>query len=265
LIGSKDLQLISCITLDNTTYMLYNLPMKKDKILEHQNTILRVLADKINDFYLVGGTALSLFYFQHRLSFDLDFFSPQLSYKRVKEIISYLATNLKTQIKLTAQILEKDKTKMFVYHIYFTNANPFKIDFVEDIFNLIKVPIVIEGIKVLSLEDIYLRKIYALVGTIPSIDDIGKKKFIGGRATAKDFYDLFFLSNTFMSLSKFVVTYRDSALKEALINWFRTYDRMQMIDGVLSLQTNKNVDCKVIEAHFHKEIEQIIKSELEEL
>ena len=30
----------------------------------------------VDNFYLTGGTALSAFYLQHRLSEDLDFFSP---------------------------------------------------------------------------------------------------------------------------------------------------------------------------------------------
>lgn len=48
------------------------------KLYPLQDRILNILMDKrYNRFYLTGGTALSRFYFQHRYSEDLDFFSNQ--------------------------------------------------------------------------------------------------------------------------------------------------------------------------------------------
>ena len=57
-----------------------------------QKKVLKKLSGKIDDFYLAGGTALSLFYFQHRLSVDLDFFAPakEFSFRRVEEIVAEL-------------------------------------------------------------------------------------------------------------------------------------------------------------------------------
>ena len=52
--------------------------------------ILPKLADKIDDFYLAGGTALSMFYYQHRESFDLDFFTKSFSKERIFKIIDNL-------------------------------------------------------------------------------------------------------------------------------------------------------------------------------
>ncbi len=246
--------------------MLYNYStMKKEKILEYQNTVLKTLSGKIDDFYLAGGTALSLFYFQHRLSIDLDFFTHSFSSKRIAEVVSYLETNLKKEIKLVSQTLKKDKARMRIYNIYFAHRNVLKIDFVEDVFNLIKKPKVVEGVRVLSLEDIYIRKLYALIGIIPVQDIIGKKKFIGGRIDAKDFCDLYFLSHTFTPLSKFISKYGDNAMKEGLINWFRTYDRTQMIDGILNLNMDKRINYKIMERHFDKEIDEIIKSQIERI
>lgn len=236
--------------------------MNKSKAVEHQNIVLKILSGKIDEFYLAGGTALSLFYFQHRLSFDLDFFTPDFSIKRINEIISLLNDNLKKEIKLTAQSLKKDKMKMQVYNIYFTKKDILKIDFVEDSIKLIKETKEVDKIRVLSLEDIYLRKLYAVAG-MTSIDDfMGRKKFIGGRVEAKDFYDLYFLSHTFIPLSKFVDKHLNSALVEGLIVWFRTYDRMRMMDGVLDIDTEKKIDYKKMENHFNEEIDRIIKREI---
>ena len=245
--------------------MLYNYGVKKQKLLQYQNTVLKALSGKIDDFYLTGGTALSLFYFQHRISLDLDFFTPRFSYKRIREIITYLKTSLKKEIKLTAQSLKKDKTRMMVYQIYITPGDILRVDFVEDVLPLVKQPKIVEGVKVLSLEDIYLRKIYAVVGVIPTYDVVGKKKFAGGRIEAKDFYDLYFLSHTFMPISKFVDKYGDLTVKEGLISWFRTYDRMKMTDGVLRLDTDKKIDYRSIEKHFSTEIDKIIESQIEKI
>lgn len=50
-----------------------------DKLLEYQNKVLKLFTGKMEDFYLAGGTALSRFYFNHRISYDLDFFTRSFS------------------------------------------------------------------------------------------------------------------------------------------------------------------------------------------
>jgi len=128
--------------------------MKKYRVVNYQNAVLKSLTNKIDDFYLAGGTALSLFYFQHRASIDLDFFTPKFSYKRIDEIVAHLKTTLGKGIELAAQSLERDRARVVVYYIYFTQRSTRKIDFIEDVFGLIKEPKIVDGIKVLSLEDI---------------------------------------------------------------------------------------------------------------
>lgn len=236
--------------------------MKDSKIKRYQDSVLKKLSGKIGEFYLAGGTALSLFYFQHRLSVDLDFFTPEFSYKRVQAIIGYLKNGLKKRIELISQNLDETKTKILVYNICFGAKDTLKIDFVEDTLKLIKPTRLIEGIRIVSLEDIYLRKIYAVSGIVPSIDNVGRKKLLGGRTEAKDFYDLYFLSHTFMNLSKFIEEYGSPIMIEGLIRWFRSYDRMSMMDELLTLDIDNDMDCKKIEAHFKKELDKIIERHL---
>jgi predicted nucleotidyltransferase len=239
--------------------------MKKDKIQQYQHKVLKSLAGKIDDFKLAGGTALSLFYFQHRKSFDLDFFTANFKPLRVQEIVGYLKKDLRKEIKLVAQSLGKDRLKLAIYNIIFTVGDILKIDFVEDVLELIKRPKMVEGINILSLEDIYLRKIYAIAGTIDTFDEVGHKKFIGGRSEAKDFYDLYFLSHTFMALADFTDRYCNATIKEGLIRWFRSFDRLHLIEGLLSLDTNKRLDYKELERHFKKEIDKIIVKQVQGL
>ena len=153
---------------------------------------------------------------------------------------------------------------MMVYNIYFTPKNVLKIDFVEDSVDLIKEPKKVDGINVLSLEDIYIRKLYALAGMIKGFDEAGRAQFTGGRSDAKDFYDLYFLSHTFIPISRFVKRYCDATMIEAVIRWFRTFDRMAMMDGILTLDTDKKIDYKNFEKHFKKEIDKIIEEQLGE-
>lgn len=239
--------------------------MKGKAIRKYQDKVLEKLADRIDEFYLAGGTALSLFYFQHRLSVDLDFFSPGFIPMRIKEVVAYLEKALSKKIELTGQRLGGEAAKILMYNIRFSQKDSLKIDFVEDALKLIKPTRAVEGIRVLSLEDIYLRKLYAVCGAISGVDAVGRKETLGGRIEAKDFYDLYFLSHTFMSLSKFIEKYGNNVMIEGLIRWFRTYDRMAMMDGVLTLDTDKEIDYKKIEAHFKKEIDRIIESQLGEI
>ena len=239
--------------------------MKKEKVRAYQDIVLKNLHGKIDEFYLAGGTALSLFYFQHRLSVDLDFFTPIFRPMRIKEIVESLEKALSKKISLTGQNLDGKTAKMLIYNIHFSSIDNLKIDFVEDVFELMKPTKAVEGIKVLSLEDIYIRKLYAVCGAISNVDAVGRKETLGGRVEAKDFYDLYFLSHTFMSMSKFIEKYGNPIMIEGLIRWFRSYDRMDMMGGVLTLDIDKDVDYKKMEAYFKKEIDKIIEDQLGEI
>ncbi len=66
-----------------------------DKLLEYQDKVLKLLAGKMEDFYLAGGTALSRVYFKHRISYDLDFFTKKFSKNKISMIIQELSKSLK--------------------------------------------------------------------------------------------------------------------------------------------------------------------------
>ena len=239
--------------------------MDINKIKKYQEAVLKALKNQMNDFHLAGGTALSLFYFQHRLSVDLDFFTFRFDYKRIQNIIQGIQKALNKDIKPGVQVLDKDRTRMMIFYIHFDKKNILKIDFVDDVLELIKPLKYINGINVLSLQDIFLRKIYTIAGVIHSIDDVGRKSFIGGRNEAKDFYDLYFLSHTFMPLSRFVEKHGNINMIESLIRWFRSYDRMSMIDGILEIITHNDIDYKKMEKHFEKEINIITDKQLRDI
>lgn len=229
-------------------------------VIAEIHKVLKTLSGEMDGYYLAGGTALSLFYFNHRESYDLDFFSKEFSKKRIESIIKDLSADIGKKISLISEEKRKDRAQIRVYS-YKVGREILKIDFVEDAYKLIKPPKIIDGIPVLEKEDIYLRKIFAACGSYSEINEVGAKKFKGGRQEAKDFFDLYFLSTTFMPLSKFVMGHCYPAQIESIVVWYRTYDRMAIKTGLLEIATDKKIDFQQMERHFRGEIGQTVEEE----
>lgn len=227
--------------------------------------ILEVLNGRVEGFYLGGGTALSFFYFKHRVSLDIDLFTQNYSVKRIDAIVRLLEEKIQKPVEPIEEINKPEFARMKVFMLDFTQNSGIKIDFVEDFVKLLEPLKVVNGIPVLSLKDIYLRKIYTIAGTGVDTGITGRKIIAGGREEAKDFYDVYYLSSTYVPLSKFVSNFTDRVIRENLVRWFRTYDRFRIISGIIDLETEKKSDYKVMERHFKKEIDNIIEKEVGEL
>ena len=209
-----------------------------------------------------GGTALSKFYFNHRQSFDLDFFTERYSRKEIITLIDFLSRESGRVFEVSKEQSKKDRVRVLVFNARVSPRYLLKVDFIEDYIRRLKPARLINGIWVFSLEDIYLRKVYAVSGTLESLDQIGRRIRIGGRQEAKDFYDLYFISHTFMNLSVFARKYCNPAMREALINWFRSYPRLEIKSGILDLKTEKRVDYAAMEKHFKVEIDRILEDQI---
>ncbi len=223
---------------------------------------VKALSGKAGGFCLAGGTALSLFYFHHRESYDLDFFTKDFSQVKAENIIGYLKKTLGLKAELIGSQVKKDKAQVLIYSLKMKGETVLKIDFVEDLYEIIKPPKIVDGIAVMSIEDIYIRKLFAACGSLGTTDFTGKKSFIGGRQDAKDFFDLYFLSKTFMPLSVFAVKYCGAAQIESIIVWYRTYDRLSIKLGLNDIMTDKRFDYQEMERYFKHEIEEIVKKEI---
>jgi predicted nucleotidyltransferase component of viral defense system len=115
-------------------------------------------------FYLAGGTALSL-QIGHRLSVDLDFFSPTEDIPTIRPALENSLSNL-------SATLADSSWGNLVYL-----AKNVRIGFYSYGFPLVAPLIETEGIWLASLEDIALMKLDAMLS----------------RAARKDFYDLYFI------------------------------------------------------------------------
>lgn len=115
-------------------------------------------------FYLAGGTALSL-QIGHRISADLDFFSPI-------EDIPTIRTALEKSLSKSAPILSDSSWGNLVYL-----ARNIRVGFYGYGFPLVAPLMESNGIRLASVEDIALMKMDAMLS----------------RAARKDFFDLYFI------------------------------------------------------------------------
>ena len=118
---------------------------------------------ELGQFYLVGGTALAL-QMGHRVSVDLDFFTPQPFDK--PELLDLLNAHFEEVL------LESEGASMLI-----TNINQVKVDFVKMGYPMLFPPLEIEGVRLLDIRDIAPMKL----------------KAIAQRGSKKDFYDIYFL------------------------------------------------------------------------
>ena len=117
---------------------------------------------ELNNFYLVGGTALSLYY-GHRLSVDIDLFST--IFFANEEIIPVLEKNIKDFHYRNAS----NPIGLFCM------AGDLKVDFVKHHFHpLIDEPLLIDGIRMLTTKEIMAMKVAAILK----------------RGVKKDFWDM---------------------------------------------------------------------------
>lgn len=121
---------------------------------------------RFDDFFLVGGTALSL-YLGHRISVDLDFFT----LKPINHL--ELFSDLQQQYKAE----ETGKTPISL----FVNLNGVKTDFVSYTYPLLNEIKKVENIRLASLQDVAAMKLSAITN----------------RGTKKDFADIYYLLEQF--------------------------------------------------------------------
>jgi predicted nucleotidyltransferase component of viral defense system len=123
-------------------------------------------ADELEDFYLVGGTALAL-RFGHRTSIDIDLFTHQpFDAKNLSEV-------LMRNFGLREAVVEQNTV--------LGQINSIKTDFIADQYPLIGKIEIVEGIRLLSIEDSAAMKLNA----------------IANRGSKKDFWDYALLLNHF--------------------------------------------------------------------
>lgn len=147
---------------------------EKEALTSLQQEIINVLKgiEEAKGFYFTGGSALSAYYLCHRLSEDMDFFTP------TEKLIQYLPKKLSDELEkrgikvslirsfssFVEIVVQKGEESM---RVQFALDSPYKLDKAKEI----------DGMIVDSLIDIAAGKMLALFG----------------RAAERDFVDIYFL------------------------------------------------------------------------
>lgn len=127
-------------------------------------------------FYFTGGTALSVFYLQHRISDDLDFFSER---DFANESIIPIIKKISEEIELPYRFTQREKARIFEF--VKKDKLFIKVDFVYYPYKRVEVGKKVGNIEVDSLKDIAANKLIT----------------INQREDVKDFVDLYFLLKKF--------------------------------------------------------------------
>ena len=188
-----------------------------------------MLKKSLADFNLVGGTSLAL-QLGHRLSVDLDFFT--LNDFETIEIVTEL------QNELRFDIVQQKQNSLILNVEYPTNSNLFiKVDILKYPYPLINSIIEIDGIRLLSIEDIIPMKLSA----------------IANRGAKKDFYDIYFLLNS-MSIKEMLNLF---SMKFPNINHFHLLKSLTFFDDA-NEDANPKVFTKVSWEQVKTKIEKTV-------
>ncbi len=148
--------------------------MGKNLFTPKQKEILEFISkdNKItSQFYLTGGTALSYFYFKHRFSEDLDFFSEK---EFNPKILLISISQIGDKVKAT-RIEQQSLSSQEVFYFHFPGKTFVKVDFAFFPFETLGKFIKLNNLKVTSVEDITINKVHAITT----------------RKRSRDYFDLF--------------------------------------------------------------------------
>lgn len=153
--------------------------MEKTLLTKEQQIILKEIGGNeflADNFYFTGGTALAEYYLHHRLSDDLDFFSPN---KFDSQTLFTFLTDLSKKLGFTFQTQFTDPT--YICILNFRENLTLKLDFAYYPYPRLEEDSAYGNLQVDSLTDIAVNKLLAIIQ----------------RTEVKDYVDLYFLLKKF--------------------------------------------------------------------
>lgn len=144
-------------------------------LTDHQRSVIKAVAGEpgLTNYYLSGGTALSAYHFQHRISDDLDFFTASQPDKQfLLSFVHRLQSELSAGNTRFEHLYDRN-----LYFLPFNKDEELKLEFTKYPFVQLAAPLKMDGINVDSLRDIAANKLMAMLD----------------RFDPKDFVDLYFL------------------------------------------------------------------------
>ena len=192
-------------------------------------------------FYLTGGTALSAFYLEHRLSEDFDLFTSE------EPLISIVARKFKSALAGSAvHVQEVRNFSTFWEAVASEGKESFKIQLAYDSPFMLSALTEIEGLKIHSFEDIAAGKLLALFG----------------RAEERDFVDVYcIVKNGQLSLERIIelAKEKDPGLDEYyLAIAFEQCEKIPDDPSQLKVSLLTSIDPKEMKKFFSSQAVQIL-------
>ncbi|PIU37278.1 hypothetical protein CO005_00535 [Candidatus Roizmanbacteria bacterium CG_4_8_14_3_um_filter_34_9] len=197
----------------------------------------KIVFDKISQektlskiFYFGGGTALSVFYLNHRYSVDLDFFSEKEFDKNIIiKFINLIASELKTSVKMT-------KKEMVMWFELQKGEETLKVDFLNFPYPRVDKNLIYQGIEIDSPKDIGANKLLLLNLTEEPKDYVDLYFILKEKCSIWDLIeivrvkfklelDLISLGGDFMNAEK--IKFLPQMLKPLTIEELKTFFKLQ--------------------------------------
>ena len=221
--------------------------MLRHPLLRAQKAISKLVAAQYPQVYLVGGTAMSLRY-RHRASEDLDFFTQAYTRALHRQIAASIRRHTGSPCVLVSEEVRRKYVPMAVYDCTISPGVSLKLDVVRDIAPLLK-PRGPDGVA--SMEDIYYRKLLAVIGWRAGASAIGRV-MAGGRQKTKDLFDLWHLSQHVEPLSEWFPKHFDQAAYERLVAWYLGIPKQKATGELLELAPG--CDTKTVFSALDEEV-----------
>jgi len=242
------------------TFDVSNFLRQKSELEALQNHALATLCAEtpqlLSGMKLCGGTALSRFYLDHRLSFDLDFFHPP-GFNAQDALEKLNAGGLRIEdARITHDPIKADQ----VHFILVTDRGDVKISIVEDmyaqVFPAVESGLALNGVRIMTeaIEGLYHRKLRTIVGSA----DHAAQMPSGGRQTARDMFDLYVLSIANRPLLPFIEAlpyiFPIQAFYEGLANmpWFEITEELERI--ISAPKWKAGCDVNVLQKHLYAQL-----------
>lgn len=227
-----------------------------------QMAVLGIFAEHAGSFALAGGTALEVYYLQHRFSRDLDFFSPRYPVKEIETVLAAVRRGYGQAPVLENEFRAPQRAHVRFYSLKVNGSStPLKLDFVED--NLTAKPEIkkFKGVPVYSAEQIYLQKLVAIGGGRIETDAIGRET-LGGRNEVRDAVDLYYLSRKIRPLRDFLKR-APRIQQRGMVHWYRRFSRQDFKLAFLDLEIyDRKLGAGEVIRYLEGEVKAFMEGEL---
>lgn len=207
----------------------------------HQKKFLHAFGgSRLKDiFRLSGGTALSAFYLEHRLSEDLDFFSSE-------RIPFYVIEEFLKTLNFIDEIFMTKHFERNIFNLKLGGNNILKVEFTYYPLKNIQKAVLVESLQIDSFIDIVVNKLCA----------------IADRIDVKDYVDVYLsIKNNEMFLRELI----DFAEKKCEIKGIRHILKSRLLQiptGIESLPLKYKIKQQAIKNLFKRVVRDIVEEEI---